>query len=54
MGPVRGGRSVGRPDTRWEDSIARFASKVTTEWQKLAQDKNSWDELEGELVKFLE
>ena len=50
--PDAGSRRVGRPVSRWEDSILDFAKAVGVSWKVLAQDRDRWEELEPEFVKF--
>jgi len=48
----QGSRSVGRPMTRWEDSIEHFAIAKDFKWIIIAQDRQEWRRLEDEFVAF--
>ncbi|CAK1591128.1 unnamed protein product [Parnassius mnemosyne] len=40
--PRTGGRSVGRPPTRWIDDLVRYAG---SRWMQVAQDRALWHSL---------
>ena len=48
----KGSRSVGRPVTRWEDSILKFAAKQGFTWRRLAQERDEWHAREEEFAVF--
>ena len=49
--PVSGKRSVGRPETRWEDSLVRFAKGRGRNWRELAKNRDDWSGLEEQFVQ---
>ena len=50
--PLRlGYRHAGRPVTRWEDSLNKFASSQGFKWTELARDREQWKMQEGEFIK---
>ncbi len=48
--PVGGRRHWGRPVTRWEDPIQRYASSKGFNWKQRAKDRGDWDSLEDEFA----
>lgn len=49
-----GQHRMGRPRTRWEDSLQETCNKHSaafTPWQVLAQDKDAWAALEAEFIQ---
>ena len=48
--PVRGQRGAGRPVTRWEDPIAKYAKAKGFNWRECALDRDGWANLEKEFV----
>ena len=49
--PLSGRRAVGRPETRWEDSLVRFARDMGANWRDLAKNRDSWCSLEDKFVQ---
>ena len=49
--PVAGERRWGRPITRWEDSLVRFAKSQGVDWRQCAQDRERWSSLEEEFAR---
>ena len=44
-----GSRAVGRPESRWEDSLVRFTAAIgAANWKEVAKDRRAWEEV-GEM-----
>ena len=50
--PVGVSRRVGRPSTRWEDSISDFVRHQGQNRRVLAEDWDKWDKLEEDFVNL--
>ena len=48
----QGSRPVGRPATRWEDSVVKFAHSRGFNWHQTAEDRDKWKGLEDDFVRF--
>ena len=48
----RGSRPVGRPATRWQESLNQFARSRQIKWTEVAQDRDEWRRLEEDYVAF--
>ena len=48
----QGSRPVGRPATRWEDSVVKFAHSRGFNWHQTAEDHDKWKGLEDDFVRF--
>ena len=51
--PIKGERARGRPATRWEDDLTKFAASRDAKWEVWAKDRGMWDYLEAEYVEWL-
>ena len=49
--PVKGARRPGRPMTRWEDPLVRFAQEKGFSWRELAKNRSDWDQEEAEFSR---
>ena len=49
--PVQGARRPGRPMTRWEDPLVRFAQEKGFSWRELAKNRSDWDQEEAEFSR---
>ena len=48
--PVGGQRHWGRPVTRWEDSILRYAAEKKFDWKEYAKERGDWESQEDEFA----
>ena len=50
--PSAGARRVGRPSRRWEDDLRAFGRSIGQDWEQIAQNRETWAELEDQFVQF--
>ena len=55
VGKPEGKRSLGRPRSRWEDTIKMDLQEVGGggDWMELAQDRDRWRALVNKVMNFL-
>ena len=51
--PSKGERTRGRPATRWEDDLEKFAASRNARWEVRAKVRGLWEYLEAEYVEWL-
>ena len=51
--PSKGERTRGRPATRWENDLEKFAASRNAKWEVWAKDRGTWEYLEAEYVEWL-
>ena len=47
-----GGRKRGRPATRWEDELEKFAAARGQKWEECALDLILWESSEADFLEF--
>ena len=50
--PFGGDRRRGRPATRWEDELVKFAAPRGQKWEECALDRMLWQSLEADFLEF--
>ena len=51
--PLGGDRRRGRPATRWEDELEKFAAARGQKWEECALDRTLWESLEADFLEFV-